>query len=109
MHEILHVVLKHVLRQGNRDPEMFNIATDIVVNSNILRSNNMDPDSITLRKYGESMHLAPDGKEGYEYTAEDVYGMMYPDLLCSARYRYLYQPEVHQVLPVNVRTFLWNL
>ena len=76
MHEILHVVLKHVLRQGNRNPEMFNIATDIVVNSNILRSNNMDPDSITLRKYGESMHLAPDGKEGYEYTAEDVYGML---------------------------------
>ena len=36
----------------------------------------MDHSAITLRKYGESMHLAPDGKEGYEYTAEEVYYML---------------------------------
>ena len=66
MHEILHVVLQHCLRQGDRDNEQFNIACDIVVNSNILLSENMNLKSITLKKYGESMHLAPDGKEGYE-------------------------------------------
>ena len=76
MHEILHVVLEHCLRQGERDNELFNIACDIVVNSNILRSNQMQKASITLRKYGESMHRAPDGKEGYEYTAEQVYEML---------------------------------
>ena len=76
MHEILHVVLQHCFRQGERDNEKFNIACDIVVNSNILYSNQMDRKSITLKKYGESMHLAPDGKEGYEYTAEQVYGML---------------------------------
>ena len=78
MHEILHVVLQHCLRQGERDNERFNIACDIVVNSNILLSNRMDKRTITLRRYGESMHLAPDGKEGYEYTAEQVYEMLPP-------------------------------
>mgnify|MGYP000862864482 CR=1 FL=1 len=76
MHEILHVVLQHCLRQGDRDNEQFNIACDIVVNSNILLSENMNLKSITLKKYGESMHLAPDGKDGYEYTAEQVYEML---------------------------------
>lgn len=76
MHEILHVVLQHCLRQGERDDELFNIACDIVVNSNILFSNNMDFESIMLKKYGESMHVAPNGKEGYEYTAEQVYEML---------------------------------
>ena len=76
MHEILHVVLQHCLRQGDRDNEQFNIACDIVVNSNILLSENMNLKAISLKKYGESIHLAPNGKEGYEYTAEQVYGML---------------------------------
>lgn len=78
MHEILHVVLQHCMRQGDYDSEQFNIACDIVVNSNILLSNNMNRNSIKLRKYGESMHIAPDGKEGYEYTAEQIYAMLPP-------------------------------
>lgn len=76
MHEILHIVLEHCIRRGERDGELFNIACDIVVNSIILKSNQMNLQSITLREYGESMHLAPDGKEGYEYTAEQVYEML---------------------------------
>ena len=76
LHEILHVVLQHCLREGERDREDFNIACDIVVNSNILLENNMNTSSITLKKYGEAMHLAPDGAEGHEYTAEQVYAML---------------------------------
>lgn len=76
MHEIMHVVLQHCLRVNDRDTEAFNIACDIVVNSNILLENGMKISSIMLNKYGESMHLAPDGKEGYEYTAEQVYNML---------------------------------
>jgi predicted metal-dependent peptidase len=78
MHEILHVVLQHCARGEDRDQERFNIACDIVVNSNILQENKMDLKSITLHQWGESMHLAPDGKEGYEYTAEQVYDMLAP-------------------------------
>ena len=76
MHEVMHVALKHCLRGKNYEPERFNIACDIVVNSNILLSNHMDEKSITLKEYGVSMHTAPDGKEGYEYTAEQVYAML---------------------------------
>lgn len=78
MHEVLHVVLQHCMRGEELDRERFNIACDIVVNSNILLENNMDSKSITLSRWGESMHLAPDGKEGHEYTAEQVYDMLSP-------------------------------
>lgn len=78
MHEILHVVLQHCIRGEDRDHERMNIACDIVVNSNILLENNMDHRSITLSEWGESMHIAPDGKEGHEYTAEQVYDMLPP-------------------------------
>ena len=81
MHEILHVVLKHCFRGRKVDPYLFNIACDIVVNSNILYSKNMNLKYITLEKYGESMHLAPNGKEGYLYTAEEVYNMLIKDSL----------------------------
>ncbi len=76
MHEILHVALQHCHRTGDRDSELFNIACDIVVNSNILKSCGMDEAKITLKKHGVSMHLTPEGKEGYEYTAEEVYEML---------------------------------
>lgn len=76
MHEVLHVVLQHCSRKGDRNRLLFNIACDIVVNSNILKSNNMNIKSITLREFGVSMHIAPDGEEGYLYTAEQVYDML---------------------------------
>ena len=76
MHEILHVVLQHCSSNADRDSEKFNIACDIVVNSNILKSCGMDENKITLEDYGVSAHLTPDGKEGYEYTAEQVYEML---------------------------------
>lgn len=76
MHEIMHVVLKHCFRGKKLDGELFNVACDIVVNSNILKSCNMDKSKITLKKYGEAMHLAPNQQEGYLYTAEEVYEML---------------------------------
>lgn len=76
MHEILHVVLQHCLRGEYKDNERYNIAADIVINSTIMHENDDKASSITLSKYGESMHIAPDGKEGYLYTAEEVYEML---------------------------------
>lgn len=75
MHEILHVALRHCFRSAGKDAFAFNVACDIVVNSNIMRETG-DKRSITLAKYGESMHVAPNGKEGYLYTAEEVYEML---------------------------------
>lgn len=79
MHEILHVVLQHCSRYvpESMDMDDWNIACDIVVNSNILNSNNMDPASISLAVFGgEAMHLTPNGKEGFLFTMEEVYHMV---------------------------------
>ena len=76
-HEVLHAALGHLERQGDRDPALWNLACDIVVNSNIKHSNGDDPASITLRcEQGESFHLTPNGKEGWHYTADEVYEML---------------------------------
>lgn len=79
MHEILHVALAHCFRGKELEHERFNIACDIVVNSNIKHENGDDDAAITLAEYGTLMHLAPNGKEGYLCTAEEVYYMLPPD------------------------------
>ena len=38
LHEVLHMALLHVTRRQNRDPKIWNIAADIVVNDLILRN-----------------------------------------------------------------------
>ena len=76
MHEIMHIALCHCFRGLEYDQHLFNIACDIVVNSNILYSNNMDVKSITLSKYGVSMNKTPLNDDGYKYTAEEVYDML---------------------------------
>ena len=76
MHEILHIVLMHCSRGKELNSQLYNIAADIVVNSNILASNNGAHETITLAEFGESMHLAPNGHEGANYTAEEVYKML---------------------------------
>ena len=79
-HEVLHAALGHLERKGERDPLLWNLACDIVVNSNIKRSHGGNPTSITLRcDGGESFHLAPNGKEGWHYTADEVYEMLKRD------------------------------
>ena len=78
MHEVLHTALNHCNRKlDGYDFDVFNTACDIVVNSNILYSCDMDLSKITLKNYGECMHTAPDGIEGFEYTAEEVYKLVF--------------------------------
>ncbi len=79
MHEVLHVALKHCIRGKNMIHDIFNIAADIVVNSNILKSCDMDVSKITLKKYGEAMHTLPNKEEGYNYTLEEVYNILLKD------------------------------
>lgn len=74
MHEVLHAALGHPYRkQTDYDLECYDKACDIVVNSNILYSFNMDIQSITLKNFGVSMHLTPNGQEGYKFSVEEVY------------------------------------
>lgn len=77
MHMITHVALRHYKRIGNFDKDTFFEACDIVVNSNILYSEDMDEESISIKDFGGVQpHLAPDGTEGYLHSVEDLIGMM---------------------------------
>lgn len=74
MHEVMHIALNHCNRLiDGLDLDLFNYACDIVVNSNILHSFNGDVSKITLKEYGESIHLNPNNEEGYKFNVEEVY------------------------------------
>lgn len=73
MHEVLHCALKHCMRGRELDQRIFNIACDIVVNSSIMYSIGVNTFTVDGN---EVMHLAPDGQEGYRYTAKQVYDML---------------------------------
>lgn len=38
IHEVLHIVMQHSIRRGGRDPEMWNIACDLFINSTIMQN-----------------------------------------------------------------------
>ena len=77
MHLLLHVVLKHLNRKGDFEDKYYNEAADIVVNSNILRSNAGNLNSISLSNFGGVQeHMVPGGDEGWKYSVEEVYQML---------------------------------
>ena len=95
MHETLHVVLGHLFRGEKLNDYLFNVACDIVVNSLILNAMGLD----ALRLDGENvMHQAPDGSEGADHTAEEVY-----DMLLKAGY----PSDPDQGLPLVDRHDIW--
>ncbi len=87
LHEALHMALGHHGRRNEYDPDIFDYASDIVVNSNILQSFGGDESKITISvpsKYkeeymdiiGTAPHKLPDGSEGYNYTVDYVYSVL---------------------------------
>lgn len=73
VHEVLHCALKHCTRGAGKQRFIYNVACDIVVNSTILEMYHKDKIIID----GEPMmHLAPNGNEGREHTAEEIYAML---------------------------------
>lgn len=73
LHEVLHCSLSHCTRSRNYQPDLFNIAADIVVNSNILYSVGISEFEVAGTP---AMHTTPDGQEGYLFSAEEVYRML---------------------------------
>ena len=73
LHEVLHCVFRHCIRGKGLHSVLYNIACDIVVNSTILAMWGQESMMIAGEK---AMHLAPDGKEGREYNAEQIYQML---------------------------------
>lgn len=73
IHELMHCVLKHCVRGKGRLHFVYNISCDIVVNSIILEAMGKKEFSVDGT---DVMHLAPDGKEGRLYSAEEIYIML---------------------------------
>ena len=73
LHEVMHCVLSHCTRGKGKLPLLYNIACDIVVNSFILETLGVTEFRIDG---SNAMHLAPDGIEGREHTAEEIYQML---------------------------------
>ncbi|MBE6785887.1 MAG: hypothetical protein E7538_06645 [Ruminococcaceae bacterium] len=98
MHEILHVALGHCTsEEKDFNHKAYNIACDIVVNSNIMYSLGLIKEKVDflgnksgyevkkdVEIAGEPLiHKAPDGIEGVELDAKEVYALLlkaYPEL-----------------------------
>ena len=70
MHEVMHCVLQHPVRGLGKHHYIYNVACDIVVNSNILDYMGLE-DILIDGEY--AMHLSPSRREGRLMTAEEVY------------------------------------
>ena len=73
VHELLHCVLKHCTRGSGKQHFVYNVACDIVVNSTMLEMFGRD---VIVIDGAPIMHVAPDGSEGRENSAEAIYAML---------------------------------
>ena len=78
LHSIMHIVLKHPFRESNyANKELYNLACDIVVNSNILYSIGGLSSKKELIVQGQILpHKTPNGEEGFKYSTQEVYNML---------------------------------
>lgn len=74
-HELLHLALLHLLREGERDKDGFNCATDLVINT-LLRSNGFSlPEGCLMPDYDNKIKVSGGKiiKDIDKKTAEEVY------------------------------------
>jgi predicted metal-dependent peptidase len=76
LHEILHCVMRHPSRRGNRDPEIWNIATDLIVNGILVFGEAMPHMSwiVLDRKY-----YGKNPSTDVDWTAETIYDDLIKD------------------------------
>lgn len=71
LHEVLHAALRHVIRRGSREPLVWNIAADIVVNGIVAQQASMDLPSGHIRDF-DLEHL----------SVEEVYELLWKEAKC---------------------------
>ena len=88
-HEVLHIVLKHLLTQKNyADKKLYNIAADIVVNQYI-KPEQLPTGGITIQRFWALKHqynivLEPNKDVGYYYRALKKVGFKLPNISRSS-------------------------
>ena len=83
LHVLIHISLKHHLRYPDiKDNQILQRACDIVTNSNMMYSLNNGMQEIMVQ--GKVLpHKAPNGKEGYLLSVEEVYQLLLGNLNIS--------------------------
>lgn len=77
MHEVMHLSLKHNLkRRMFENKDRFDLACDLVVNSNIFKS--LDENEEKIKVFENPLpHIIPiNNEEAYNYSTEQVYGFL---------------------------------
>ncbi|PSB58696.1 vWA domain-containing protein [Chamaesiphon polymorphus] len=81
LHEILHAALLHPLRLQEREPQVWNIAADIVVNGMIMRQSGFELPPGGLRDENLEHSSVEEVYEILRATGTDRFQLAYPDLL----------------------------
>lgn len=73
-HELLHMMLLHVIRLNGRDPKIWNVAADAIINEMIKKGDaGFTSDEVSVIEGGVDLpHL-------YEFSTEEAYLALYPD------------------------------
>jgi predicted metal-dependent peptidase len=75
LHEVMHCALRHVSRLAGRNPLVWNIATDAIINESIVGTPGTSMlDGLVTNKSLAS--LLPAGKLAAEYSAEELYALL---------------------------------
>jgi len=82
LHETMHCALLHCIRGRGKHKQLYNIATDIVINSCLIKDihERTGHHEKFLVDGEEPIHLAPNSKEGRKYNADQVYEMLLQEL-----------------------------
>lgn len=77
-HEGLHMGLGHHVRRGDRDPTLFNIAADVVINHMLISDGmTLPPDGLTASVVGEKFNIKSSiVNEMHEYSTEKIYNLL---------------------------------
>lgn len=74
LHCLMHIALKHPFKAKKyENKELYNLACDIVVNSNILYSLDLINQKEIIIQGIKMPHLTLDNKEGYLFSADEIY------------------------------------
>jgi len=79
-HEVLHLALEHFIRQTQRDKNIWNIATDIVVNNLLLLNDFFLPDGVLKPENNEITIAFKKIKNIDKKCAEEIYDEIYTPL-----------------------------
>lgn len=71
LHELLHVILLHPYRRGNRQIIPWNVACDMAVNE-MLPTQYLEPDAVTVAKMRDKLKLRIEGEQNAEYYYDKI-------------------------------------